>query len=291
MKRPLEVTCRTQRPRITSRRGPAAWVLGVGLAVFVLVPSQAHAATITALTLVIGGISLTADLLGIGGTLVDIFGAGDIGTQSDDHPLYTLGASSPSLTISATETTFDLLLQQSNNVGEAEDDLAAVLSGTTKIDAPGGMADAWKWKITLEAEVPTLFVGCSNGVTDLEAQGFVQHVRAPHPDLGEVPIAPGLDYNLKVAKASTGTILCTWAQSVLTDTDTDSRVHPNGKHKDVLDPAKLEADCCTTFNGEIDSFSLRLTANHVPEPAAYVLLSTGLLAVLSRMRRAKRRLG
>lgn len=271
------------------------------------------AAVVSTLTLVIGGIALTADLLGIGGSLLGIFGAGNLDTQSDDHPLYSRGRSSPTLTISATETTFNLLLQQPNDVGEPEDDLPAVLSGITKISTPNGNVDVWKWSITLEAEIPTLGIGCSNFETDLEAQGFVQHVRAPHPGLGEVPQAPALEYDLRVARTATGTILCTWKQGTIAVSDSDQYIHPDGPDLDVLEPATLSARCCSTFNGDIDSFSVRLVAEHgctpprrgglgpqpldagrcfaqIPEPSITPLVAIGALGLVgASLRRGRRR--
>ena len=150
-------------------------------------------------------------------------------------------------------------------------------------------------KITFEAGVPSVFVSCSSGVTDLEAQGFVQHVRAPQ---GPPPSERGTScarYRLQLESREglqrEYRHRLHWDRSDLTDVDAGSRVHPNGKHEDVLNPAKLRADCCSTHRGEIDSFSLHVVANHVPEPSTYVLLSTGFLAVIARARRAKRRLG
>ena len=101
-------------------------------------------------------------------TLHEIFGG--FSGQSDDHPLYSLGNSSPTLSVSATETTFDLLLKQPNDIGEFEDDLPAILSGIAKINTATGPADAWKFSVTIEADNATIVPPLE---TSLDAQGFV----------------------------------------------------------------------------------------------------------------------
>lgn len=230
-------------------------------------PAQAN--PVTALQLTIGGISLTADLLGIGGTFVDIFGAPNLGTQSDDSPLYTSGGSSPSLTISATETTFDLLLKQTNNISEFEDDLPAVLSGITKVTSKNGQTDAWSWKVTLEANINTF------SFSEVSAQGFVQHLFVPHPDLDESSQAPALNYDLLATQNA-------YSAHNLSDDDTDTQTHANGPHKDVLETANLETRWVTS--DEFDYVNVRLHAVHaVPEPQAMLLLAAGgLVAWLAR---------
>jgi hypothetical protein len=72
-------------------------LLGIALLSFLLVPSVAHAEPLTTLELVVAGTTLVGNLVGVTGSLVQIFGAAGIGSQSDDHPLYTQGLSSPSL--------------------------------------------------------------------------------------------------------------------------------------------------------------------------------------------------
>ncbi|CAH0350942.1 PEP-CTERM sorting domain-containing protein [Aquabacterium sp. CECT 9606] len=233
-------------------------------------PAQAN--PVTTLQLVIGGISLTADLLGIGGTFVDIFGAPNLGTQSDDSPLYTSGSSSPSLTISATDTTFDLLLKQTNNISEFEDDLPAVLSGITKVSSKNGQTDAWSWKVTLEANINTF------SFSEVSAQGFVQHLFVVHPDLDESSQAPALNYDLLAKQNSV------LSAHNLSDSDTDTQTHANGPHQDVLKPATLETRWVTS--DEFDYVNVRLHAVHaVPEPQAMLLLAAGgLVAWLARRR-------
>ena len=103
-------------PRIAPRMRSllAALVLSAPLAV--------HANL--ALTLLTGGLTFlgaTADTV----SLWDAFGSG----PSDDHPLWGDSNSSPILKIVATEYTFDLLLQQPNDVGEPEDDINVNLKG------------------------------------------------------------------------------------------------------------------------------------------------------------------
>lgn len=76
------------------------------------------------LTLIINGVSAVGSLVGATATLVDIFGG-----YNDDNPLYSDGAVSPTLAISATETGFDLFLDQPLDVTEFEDDYSANLKG------------------------------------------------------------------------------------------------------------------------------------------------------------------
>ena len=165
----------------------------VAIPFLLLTPSHSYGIPV-ALTLLVNGVVETAQFTGAALTLAQIFG--DFSGQSDDHPLYSDGASSPTLSISTTETTFDLLLKQPNDVSEFEDDVSAVLSGIAKINTPTGPADAWKFFVTVEVDNGTLFPPLE---TSLDAQSFVQHIFIPHPDLGEKSPAPALNYDLGVS--------------------------------------------------------------------------------------------
>ena len=184
------------------------WALIISLTLLLLTPSHACALPIT-LTLLVDGLAKTAQFAGAALTLAQIFGGLD--DQSDDHPLYSDGASSPTLSISATETTFDLLLKQTNDVSEFEDDFPAVLSGVAKINTPTGPADAWKFSINVEAEIESLALFPE---TTLDAQGFVQHIYSPHPELGEKSPAPALNYDLDIAVPCEGGPICSYSSAV-----------------------------------------------------------------------------
>lgn len=248
-----------------AHRAPRAWLSGLILACMACgAATPAQAQTSTALKLAIGGLSLTADVLGVGGTLASIFGTSALDTQSDDHPLYSIAGSSPSLVISATDTSFDLLLKQTNNVGEFEDDLPAVLSGTTKVRDAHGNHDVWNWKITLEADINFF------SRSELDAQGYVQHVYAPDPELHEVPEAPALNFDMTVRQRS-------YKAHILKAQDKDDAVHADGPHKDVLFPAELETRWIR--NDEFDYINVHLHAVHVvPEPPTWMLFMLALIA-------------
>lgn len=251
--------------RTFSRSAPRASQLGrvlVCLAICAATPS--HSQTSTALKLAIGGLSLTADVLGVGGTLLGIFGPAGLDTQSDDHPLYSLAGSSPSLVISATDTSFDLLLKQTNNVGEFEDDLPAVLSGTTKVRDAHGTHEVWNWKVTLEADINYF------SRSELDVQGYVQHIYAPDPDLHETPEAPALNFDMTVRQRS-------YRNHLLNGSDKDEAVHADGPHKDVLSPATLETRWVR--DDEFDYINVHLHAVHVvPEPPTWMLFMLALAA-------------
>lgn len=247
------------------RSAPRRRLSGVLLLMLLLVaPVPARAGIVTALKLTAEGVALLGDFAGGTATLLDIFK--DVSSQSDDHPLYTAGQSSPSLTIAATGTTFDLLLKQTNDVGEPEDDLAGVLEGTTSVDTPNGQTVAWKWKLTIEADINTVL---GSNAFELEGQGFVQHLFRPHPAMGEQD-GVALNYNLSIVKNAAGGF---------TNTVKDDQGHPNGPHKDILDPANLTANFSFTGANHIDSFDVRLKAFHTPEPSSWLLLATAMLGI------------
>ena len=249
-------------------------ILVILLPLLLLMPPPAYANPVTALEIAIGTLKLAGALTTATKTLVDIFG-GDV-SKNNDNPLYSIGQSSPSLTISATEETFDLLLKQTNDVSEFEDDFSAVLSGVTQVPTDRGPTDAWMWKITMEADINTLAFPQPN--TELDAQGFVAHLNIPKDHINETSPAPGLNYDLSVSKTATG-FSQTFTQSILTDMATNQTLHPLGSHSDVLNPAELTAECCSTFQGNIDFFNVHLHAVHAPEPSTFLLLATGVIGL------------
>lgn len=255
--------------------GPRAWrsappAAGVLLAVGMLAAPGTSEATL-ALKLLTGGLTFlgaTADTV----SLYSAFGSG----PSDDHPLWGNGTSSPNLQIVATETTFDLLLQQPNDVGEFEDDLSVqlqgVVEGPIRNDAgqTTGTGNLWEFSITLEANL-------GSGATSLSALGYVKHLWAPHPELGEQPNGAPLAFDLSLSKSCTGSLLCTWTSGAMVDSGIDDGRHQTGPHWDKLKTAELSFNCCSTYLGEIDSFQVKLSAVHaVPEPEAVMLAMAGL---------------
>jgi len=265
---------------LTSNRGHSFthWLIAIVLPLFFLTPSHSHANPIS-LALLVDGVIKTAGFAGAAMTLTEIFGG--LGGQADDHPLYSVGDSSPTLSISASETTFNLLLKQPNDVSEFEDDLPAVLSGIVKINTTTGPADAWRFSLTIEADNDTVFPPLE---TSLDAQGFVQHIFAPHPEMNEISPAPALNYDLGVSVPCLG-FPCTYTTSLRLDSETDENRHPNGPHMDSLG-ADLQVQCCSTQIGNIDYFNVMLEANHIiPEPSALLALTTGIAFLVSNYRR------
>ena len=170
-----------------------------------------------------------------------------------------------------------------------QDDFNAQLSGTVKgpiHDSQGHViatGDLWDFSVTFEADL-----GLST--TDLDAIWHVQHVFAPHPGQGEQPKGALLDFNLTVAKSCAGTIVCTWTQSTLSDSDSAHGVHADGKHEDTMPFATLSAVCCSTNFGDFDNFTFKVQAMHpIPEPSTAVLLlgGLGLLGYVVRRRHCR----
>jgi len=254
------------------------WLLMVALPLIFLTPTHSYANPV-ALTLLVDGVVKTAKFAGAAASLASIFGG--FSGQSDDHPLYSLGDNSPTLSISATETTFNLLLKQPNDVSEFEDDLPAVLSGIAKINTPTGAVDAWSFSVSVEADNATLI---SPLKTELDVQGFVQHIIVPHPELMEKTPAPALNYDLGISVPCLG-FPCSYATSTLLDSDSDNNTHNNGHHIDLL-RTNLEVRCCSTQVGNIDYFNVVLEAKHViPEPSTVSSLWAVFLALACVRRR------
>lgn len=246
--------------------------------------ASAHSNPITVLKWFVAGVAVVADFGGAAQTLSAIF-AGSV--LNDDNPLYSTATSSPTLTISATRTSFDLLLQQPNDVSIFEDDFIAELSGTTQVATELGDTNAWGWKISIEANMfgPTTI--------NWDVIGHVQHLLAPHPELGEKPNAPALDYTLTIEQTC-GVFTCTNTTQV--DSDNDLKTHNDGKHSDQLTEALFELKCCTAPLGFItsDFFKVHLEAIHtdsptvdIPEPATLILLTFGLAAMGFSRRRVR----
>jgi hypothetical protein len=177
--------------------------------------------------------------VGIGTTVYSLV-APNVG---DDHPLYSVGSASPSLTVTADLFNFDLKLQQLNVVGEFEDDLPVKLSDTAKFMLGAvGSTEVWKWDLTVRAEINTLF----DGPSSLLVGGSVQHVANPHPELGETS-GVALQYTLTVTIASPNA------------DDPTQQLHISGPHFYFLNPARLES---TWTGGIINNFSVHLHAMH-----------------------------
>ena len=266
------------RPKIDDRHKPChtfrRWSVAITFIFSLLMPCQLQATPVS-LALLVNGVIKTAEFAGAAMTLAQIFGG--IADQSDDHPLYSAGNSSPTLSISATETSFELLLKQSNDISEFEDDLPAVLSGTAKINTNTGPADAWKFSITIESDIPTILPPLDSS---LDAHGFVQHLFTPHPDLHEKSPGTALNYDLGITVPCIGLPICGYTKALRPDSDNDKKLHNNGSHTDTLH-TELEVMCCHSSNGNIDFFNVSLSAQHVDnEPTAFLnVLSTDRLTM------------
>jgi hypothetical protein len=174
--------------------------------------------------------------------------------------------------ISATETTFDLLLKQTNDVSEFEDDEPAVLMGTSFVDTKNGQTKAWEWKLTIEADI-----GSVTGFNcELEAQGFVTHLFIPHPELNERTPAPALNYDLKLRTDNAMPF-----SEGPSDKSTDSQQHNLGPHRDTL-RAGWNGETSLVGLNHIDFFNVELHARHVPASSTLFLLVAGLLALAVR---------
>ena len=270
-------------PRPRSRC--ATVVRTLAAAVPLAFPLALHAQVTGTMKLLSGGLAVVGAI----SDSVSLFDAFKGQLPNDDNPLWGDATSSPILSFKATEYSFELLVQQPNDVGEFEDDFSAQLSGTVQgpihnsqgqVVATGNL---WDFSVTFEAEVGTR-------TTDLDAIGKVQHVFAPHRDKSEKERGGAiLDYSLTVSKSCSG-VLCLWTSSTLSDSSFDSGAHADGKDQDTMPFADLSAVCCSTAFGEIDSFSFNVVAMHpIPEPSVTVLLLGGLGVVgfVAKRRRAK----
>ncbi len=245
-------------------------VLWIALLSCLLVPTIAYADPITALELIVAGTTILANLTVASASLVQIFGQDQINSQSDDSPLYSQAGASPILEISATATTFHLLLKQTNDVSEFEDDQPATLKGITSVDTANGKTAAWGWTLILEADI-----GSITGFNfEFEAHPVVTHLFIPHPDLKEVSPATALDADLELRTDN--------AMSFSTSA-VKSAIHDPGPHRDRL-VAGLDGETSLVGLNHIDFFNVRLDAQHdVPVPSTLFLLIAGLpLATLAR---------
>ena len=246
------------------------------IAVLVLasLPSVASAAVVsTVFKLIVKGISLTSDVISVGGPLKDMFAGQDL-TGLENTPLYTAGGSSPTLTFNASDTHFKLLLQQFNNVEEFHDDDNAVLEGTTSIETAFGKTEAWKWKLTIKADIFTV-LGVDSAF--IQAGGFVQHVFKPHPDIEEFAGDP-MPYDLTNTHNSVGK---------LTKSENKKELHAP-IHYDYL-AATINSTYEEVGLNSIADFNLVLEANHVvPEPSMVVIGTLFGLGGLMAKRRMKK---
>jgi hypothetical protein len=105
-------------------------------------------------------------------------------------------------------------------------------------------------------------------MSTLDAQGIVRHLFIVHPDLKEKSPGSALDFDLTVTQAK-------FTAHNVRDTDRDSKVHADGPHFDVLDPAELDAKWIP--GDKWDFFTVHLVANHcdsAPAPKAQLLQVT-----------------
>lgn len=215
-------------------------------------------------------LSAGAEAFGFIADSVSLWDAFHGNLPNDDNPLWGDANSSPILTFVATEYTFELLVQQPNDVSEFEDDARAQLSGTVmgpihnKQGQVIGTGNLWEFSVTFEADVNSF-----SGTTDLDATGKVQHVFAPHPEQGEGLKGASLDFDLNLSKG--------WTPGSVSKTTSDHGVHADGKHEDTMPFATLSMNCCSSVLGTIDSFRFNVVAAHpIPEPSITLLLLGGL---------------
>lgn len=248
----------------------------VGATVIAFTPTASSAASFTVAVrvgeIIATGVGLLADTI----QLSQLNNWSSIG---DDHPLYSSGNTSPTLTISATETTFNLFLNQPLEIGEFEDDYPVTLSGIVKIDKPQGQVDAWEYNLTFTY---------NKNIIDpdiLDVSGILEHIRAPHPELGEIPKAPALKVNATVVQPQP---IPRPPAPVTKNGPLDKQRHVDGPHYDSLTQNILEATCCETFVGNFTKWNYRLVADHteVPEPTStFSLLVLGSLGAASTLKR------
>lgn len=263
---------RSRRKRASGRN----WrpICALAIAAFLLGSETSHALTFQAA----GKAALTfAGALDAGLSFYD-----HLGGESDDNPLYYDSESGPTITVTATATTFDLVIHQANDITEFVDDHNVTISGDVTgpiFDDDGTLISEksrlWEVSLTFEASLGLLS-------TSLDVFGFVKHAHAPHPREGERPHGPPLDFHLTV---NNGTSTATAPQKNETHAESAHR------HKDRLTRAELSAACCSWVDGSMDHFTLNVSAVHaIPEPSTYALLATGLgvVAFSARRKRAKR---
>lgn len=248
------------------------FALAASLMLFPLMPVPAYASPVTVLKYIVAGVAVIADFGGATETLSNIFKGSSL---NDDNPLYS-SSTSPSLTISATETTFDLLLKQPNDVSIFEDDFIAEISGITQVATDKGDTNAWAWRVTIEADM-------FGPIINWDVGGEVRHLLAPHPDEGEKKDAPAIGYDLNIDYDYCDKAPC--LNKLSTVKDKDLRKHNDGQHWDQLTSASFELMCCnTTTLGFItaDFFNVHLEALHtatptVPEPSTWAILVSGIV--------------
>ena len=251
----------------------------VGATVIAFTPSASSASSWT-VALKVG--AYIASGVGLLSDTIQLSQLNNWSSIGDDHPLYSSGGTSPTLTISATETTFNLLLNQPLEIGEFEDDYPVTLSGIVKIDTLEGPADAWSYNLTFT------FNKYIFDPDILDVSGELQHIRAPHPKEGEKPKAPALKVNATVAQPRS---IPSPPGPITTNGPLDKQIHVKGSHYDILTENTLEATCCEPLAYNFTKWNYRLVAEHkgvpqVPEPTSTIsLLALGTLGAASTLKR------
>ncbi|MGD9614908.1 MAG: PEP-CTERM sorting domain-containing protein [Alphaproteobacteria bacterium] len=221
--------------------------------------------------LVVGGVTLAGELVGLTNTLVGIFGDGAKKDNFNDTPLYSTDTASPSITITATDTTFDFLLKQPLAVTEFEDDFAAQIKGTAQFFDGSGFVDAWTYDLTFTFEACGGFENCQ-----LDADGVVKHVRKPK---GNEHAKDGNEGGPLDVDASVSFPFSHVKKDFTGNGELDKALHPLD-HTDKLIENRLLATCCETFFGGIQKWEFELKARHIPEPSSILLLGVAMFGFL-----------
>lgn len=254
------------------RRGKLLMLLALALPLGS--PAPAHAIGI--LELVVAGVTATAGFYSGTATLMTLFGGQGI---NNDNPLYSSGSTSPTLTISASETNFNLFIDQPLEISEFQDDDPATLRGVMGFNDGQGFIPAWDFSLTFTAAINPV------SANTLKVSGFVQHIRKPSgPEhINDGQTGPGLDPDV------TATQPFPWFPAThLIVTTGDSQTHSGGFHKDILQESKLDVLCCETISMNFLEFDYRMKGVHTPEPSTFLLLAGGLLGLAQVGRRKQR---
>ena len=225
----------------------------VGSTVIVFTPAAASAAGFSTIVTVAGAVATGVGIFDTALQLASLTGWENL---PNDHPLYSTSTVSPTITITATETTFDLFVDQPLDLGETVDDLPVQISGIAKFDTVQGAVDSWSYNLTFTFNKDTLVLRTNT----LDVSGFIRHVRAPHPELQEQPMAPPLDVDATVTKIPP--LIPQTPANTTVNGPLDQERHVDGTHFDFLTRNRLQFTCCTAIQGDVTKWEYRAKAEH-----------------------------